>query len=76
MSLKLYPQAIAVWQKRVEANPSDVQTLLGLASVYFASGDKTNTIALLQKIAKLQPAAALEMQNLIKQIEDGTLKPQ
>ena len=76
MSLKLYPQAIAIWQKRVDLNPSDVQTLLGLASVYFASGDKANTIALLQKIAKLQPAAALEMQNLIKQIQDGTLKPQ
>ena len=75
MSLKLYPQAIAIWQKRVDLNPSDVQTLLGLASVYFASGDKQSTIALLQKIAKLQPAAALEMQNLIKQIQDGTLKP-
>jgi O-antigen ligase len=76
MSLKLYNRAIAVWQKRLAAAPNDVQTNLGLASVYFASGDKINTIALLQKIAKLEPSAALQMQNLIKQIEDGTLKPQ
>lgn len=76
MNLKLYSRAIAIWKKRLDAAPSDIQTNLGLASVYFASGDTANTIAILQKVAKLQPSAALEMQNLIKQIQDGTLKPQ
>ena len=75
MGLKLYDRAVAVWKKRIEANPDDVQLNLGLASVYFAAGNKADTIAILQKIARLQPSAALEMQNLIKQIQDGTLKP-
>ena len=75
MSLKLFAQAIAVWQKRVEDSPKDPQIRLGLASVYFASGDKANTIAQLREIAKVSPKDAADMEKLIKQIQDGTLKP-
>ncbi len=76
MSLKLYSRAIAIWQLRVQKSPQDAQTYLGLASTYFQLGDKTDTIATLKKIEQIQPAAAGQMETLIKQIEDGTLKPQ
>ena len=73
-NLKLYDRAIAVWKLRVAANPNDVQKHLGLASVYFAACKTQDVFAELDAIAKIQPAAAAEMQNLRKQIESGTLK--
>jgi O-antigen ligase/tetratricopeptide (TPR) repeat protein len=74
MNLKLYDRAIEIWKLRVEKAPNDVQLRLGLASVYFAACKNTEVVTELQTIARLQPAAALEMQNLIKQIQDGSLK--
>ena len=74
MNLKLYDRAIAVWKLRVAASPSDVQQHLGLASVYFAACRNQDVFAELKTISKLQPAAAAEMAQLQKQIENGTLK--
>ena len=72
---KMYDRVIAIWQGRVAKSPNDPQTLLGLASAYFVSGDKQNTIATLQKIIQINPAAAAQVQQLIDQIKAGTLKP-
>ena len=74
MNLKLYDRAIAVWKLRVAASPSDVQQHLGLASAYFAACRNQDVFAELKTISKLQPAAAAEMAQLQKQIENGTLK--
>lgn len=74
MTLKLYDRAIEVWKIRVEKDPQNPEVRLGLASTYFAACRTTEVIAELQTIARLNPNAALEMQNLIKQIQDGTLK--
>jgi O-antigen ligase len=74
MTLKLYDRAIEVWKLRVAASPEDIQTRLGLASTYFAACKNAQAIAELQAVAKIQPNSALEMQNLIKQVQDGTLK--
>lgn len=74
MNLKLYDRAIAVWKLREAANPTDVQTHLGLASVYFAACQIPPVLAELTKVAQLQPQTALDMQNLSKQIQSGALK--
>lgn len=74
MGLKLYDRVIAVHKLRVEAAPEDSQVHLGLASVYFAACRIPEVLAELKVIARLQPQSALEMQNLTKQIQDGTLK--
>lgn len=74
-SRKMYDRVIGIWQKRVEAKPNDAQTRVGLASIYFAMGDIVNTIATLRKAAEVEPAVAAEVQNLITQIQNGTLKP-
>ncbi len=73
---RLFDKAAAIWALRVEKNPKDVQTHLGYASALFASGNKAATIAELKKIEVLEPSAAGQMEQLIKQIQDGSLKPQ
>jgi len=72
---KMYSRVVAIWQKRIEADPKNVNHYLGLAQVYFQSGDKANTVATLQKIAQLDPSKAGDVQQLITQINNGTLKP-
>ena len=75
MSFKLYDRAAAIWQKRIEASPKDSEVRLGLASVYFAAGDTAATIRVLREIIKIAPQSAAQIEQLIKQIEDGTLQP-
>ncbi|MBX4192419.1 O-antigen ligase family protein [Candidatus Parcubacteria bacterium] len=76
MSTKMYDRAIGVWKTRVEKNPKDTQTRVSLAAVYFAKGDKAQTIAELKKAAELDPSVAGQIQQIITQIQNGTLKPQ
>ncbi|MSR71000.1 tetratricopeptide repeat protein [Candidatus Kaiserbacteria bacterium] len=75
MALKIYDRAIAIWLERVAAAPKDADVRLGLASVYFAAGDRARTVAVLREVVKLSPKDAAQIEQLIKQIEDGTLKP-
>ena len=72
---KMYSRVAAIWQKRIENNPKDVNNYLGLAQAYFQAGDKVNTIATLQKMSQLDPSKAGDIQQLITQINNGTLKP-
>ncbi len=74
--LKLYDRMIAIWQLRVQKSPNDPQIHLGLASAYFAAKRIPETIAELKVIEKISPSTAGQMEQLIKQIQDGTLKPQ
>jgi O-antigen ligase/Flp pilus assembly protein TadD len=75
-NLKQWGRAEGIWKLRIEKSPNDAQLHLGLASTYFQAGDKADTIAELQTVAKLSPTLAAQMQSLITQIQNGTLKPQ
>lgn len=75
VNTKKYDRVIAIWQARVAKSPKDANTELGLASAYFAAGDTVQTIAALKKVAELNPAMAAEVQQLVTQIQNGTLKP-
>jgi tetratricopeptide (TPR) repeat protein/O-antigen ligase len=75
MSLKMYDRAIAIWQNRVKAAPTDTQTLLGLAGAYFASGNNSQTIATLKQVEELDPTSKAQMDSIIAQIQSGALKP-
>jgi tetratricopeptide (TPR) repeat protein len=66
--LKLFGRVIAVWQLRVNENPKDFNTNLGLASAYYAAGDKAATIAQLKKMQQLDPSKAGQLQQLIDQL--------
>lgn len=74
-NLKMYDRVIAIWKLRVAKNPKDQNTNLGLASAYFAAGDKANTLAQLKKMMQDNPASAGQIQPIIDQINNGTLKP-
>ncbi len=76
MQTKQYDRAVGIWNKRIEASPKDANTLLGLAGAYFQMGNKAQTIATIRKVMEIDPASKAQMESLIKQIEDGTLKVQ
>lgn len=73
---KQYDRVIAIWQLRVKNNPENVQYELGLAAAYFSAGDKANAIAALKRAEQLSPALAPQIESVITQIQNGTLKTQ
>ncbi len=75
MSLKRYDRAIGIWQERIKNDPNNTQNLLGLAGVYFASGNNTQTIATLRQVQTIDPSTKAELDSIISQIQSGTLKP-
>ena len=72
---KQFDRVIAIWNNRVQKDPSNADLHLGLAGAYFAAGNMATTIAELEKVAELKPESAAQMQSLISQIKAGTLKP-
>jgi tetratricopeptide (TPR) repeat protein len=76
VNTKQYDRVVGIWKVRVEATPQDAQTHLGLAAAYFTAGDKKNAIAELERAAQLNPSLAAQIQSVISQIKDGTLKAQ
>jgi Flp pilus assembly protein TadD/putative flippase GtrA len=73
-NLKMYARSEAIWQLRIKQNPNDINLYLHLAQTYLNAGDKANTIATLQQAAKVQPALAGQVGQLIDAINNGTLK--
>jgi Flp pilus assembly protein TadD len=72
---KQYDRVIGIWLLRVENNPNDAQTHIGLATVYFTAGDNESAIAELQRAAQLDLSLASQIQTIISQIKSGQLKP-
>ncbi|HWB33882.1 MAG TPA: O-antigen ligase family protein [Candidatus Paceibacterota bacterium] len=72
---KQYGRVIDIWNLRLASDPTNVNDLYSLAAVYFASGDTTHTIAILQQIIKDNPSLASQIQPIITQVQNGTLKP-
>ncbi|HEV8677593.1 MAG TPA: O-antigen ligase family protein, partial [Candidatus Paceibacterota bacterium] len=76
MSLKMYDRVIAIWNARVAAAPTDSNQLLGLAGAYFAMGNTQQTIATLEKAEQVDPNTKAQLDQIISQIQSGTLKAQ
>jgi O-antigen ligase/tetratricopeptide (TPR) repeat protein len=72
---KQWDRVIAIWQLRVKNTPANPDFHLGLAAAYFQSGNGPKTISELQEVAKLDPSRAGQVQQLITQIQNGTVKP-
>jgi tetratricopeptide (TPR) repeat protein len=70
---KQWDRAASIWQLRVKNNPTNAQDYLGLAGIYFEEGDKTDTIAVLQKLITVDPADVTQIQQIITQVQNGTL---
>jgi len=72
---KQHDRVVGIWKSRIAADEKNPQQHIGLASAYFAAGDAANTIKSLRDAAALDPNMATEIGSVIKQIQDGTLKP-
>lgn len=75
-NLKKFDRVIGIWQARVAAKPGDSNTMMGLASAYFASGNIPKTIATLRAIEEADPTTKAQVEGIIGQIQSGALKPQ
>jgi hypothetical protein len=69
-------RVIAIWNARVAAAPKDTNVLLGLAGAYFQMGNTAQTIATLKKVETIDPSTKDQMESVITQIQNGTLKAQ
>ncbi len=74
-SLKMHSRVIGILESRVAKSPENADLRVNLAAGYFAAGDKARTIVELRKAAEINPSMAVQIEQLIKQINDGTLKP-
>ncbi len=68
-------RVVGIWQARIAADPKNAQLHVGLASFYFSIADIANTIVQLRIAAQTDPALSGQAEQIIKQIQDGTLKP-
>jgi O-antigen ligase/Flp pilus assembly protein TadD len=75
MDTKMYDRAAGIWKVRLQTNPNDANLHINLAQVYFLAGNNTQTIAELREAARINPNQAAQIEQIIKQIQDGTLKP-
>ncbi len=75
-NIRRFDRVIGIWNARLEKSPESPDLYLGLAGAQFAAGNTAAAIAALEKVAQLNPAQAAQMQSLISQIRNGTLKPQ
>lgn len=73
-NLKMNDRVVGIWQTRVAANPEDPDVHLGLAAAYFTAGNSAGAISELQRVKQLNPAQAAQIESIITQIKNGTLK--
>ncbi|MEK7613239.1 MAG: O-antigen ligase family protein [Patescibacteria group bacterium] len=75
-NFKIRDRVIGIWKIRVEQSPKNVETRINLASAYFTAGDIPKTIEVLKAALALDqdPATASQIQTIITQIQNGTLK--
>lgn len=73
---KRFDKIIPIMSAHADKNPTDGQARFSLAAAYYASGDKTHAISVLQQAAKDIPSIADQVRGFISSIENGTAKVQ
>lgn len=68
---KNWPRLIALWEARSKSPTATPQTWFALAAAYYAAGDVSRALELLQHVAKQYPDAAASVQSVIDQIKSG-----
>ncbi len=69
-----YAKIIPIWSAYVQANPTNTQGYLTLASAYYALAEKSQAISVLQSGADTNPSDADQFNQLIEQVKTGTAK--
>ncbi|MCR4325430.1 MAG: O-antigen ligase family protein [Patescibacteria group bacterium] len=69
-----YDKIVEIFKAQVEANPTDTQAYFTLAAAYYQSGNAAMAISTLRSAAAANPTTKDQVEELIRQIEDGTLQ--
>lgn len=76
INAKQFDRVIGIWEKRIGAQPDNAELYIGLASTYFAQNNKTKSIEALRHASTINPTLSAQINGVIEQIENGTLKMQ
>ncbi len=71
-----YDKIAQIWESHIVAVPTDLQGYFTLAAAYYALGNKEKSIEALQKAKAAIPASAQQVDSLIIEIQNGTVKLQ
>lgn len=73
---KKYDRLKRIYDDKVAKDPTDVQSQVAAGVLtYFTTGNKAAGVAELQKIITANPSLATQIQPIIDEIDNGTLKP-
>lgn len=73
VDIKQYDRAAAIWQMRIDNEPTHIDHRLRLAELYLRAGNKDKSIEVLRGAAAIRPDLALQIEQLITQIQQGLL---
>lgn len=73
---KRFDKIIAIWEARVKARPSEAQGYFTLAAAYYAAGNSSRAIEVLQDAEAAIPESKDQANALIEQVRSGTAKIQ
>lgn len=71
--LRYFDRVIAIWEGRVAANPTDLQTRVSLAAAHLAAGDRGGAIQVLRDAIAIEPSFKAQGEQFIADIQAGRL---
>jgi tetratricopeptide (TPR) repeat protein/O-antigen ligase len=66
-----YEPLIAMWTKRIAAEPQDAQARFALAATYYSAGKKADAVKTLEQAARDIPETAVQAAQYIEEIKNG-----
>lgn len=70
---KQFSKAADIIKAKISLNPSDIQTRLTLAALYYQAGQKANAVAIIREIIAQNPDFKTQGDAYIKEIEAGAI---
>jgi O-antigen ligase/tetratricopeptide (TPR) repeat protein len=70
-----YDKIVTIWTAKVKAEPGNTQARFTLAAALFAEGKPAGAISELEEAKRINPDAATQADEFIKQIKEGRLIP-
>ncbi len=68
---KLFDRVVAIWQKRIEAEPLNLQVRVSLAAAYLGAGNRPAAIAAIREAIAIDPRFKAQGEGYIAEIQAG-----
>lgn len=75
-TINRYDKILPMWEAKVAANPQDPQARFTLAAVYYQMGNKEKAIEVLEQTARDIPSTKAQVDQVITDVKNGTVKIQ